>query len=40
MGEDESPPDRGYGWVIVAAVAANNAHHWGIVSVSVQPKRV
>jgi hypothetical protein len=28
------PPDGGYGWVVVAAIFWNNAHHWGLVSVS------
>src|SRR5699024_3731137 len=31
-----APSDGGYGWVIVLAIFWNNAHHWGILSVSQQ----
>lgn len=27
-------PDGGYGWVCVICIFLNNAHHWGIASVS------
>jgi hypothetical protein len=30
----DAPPDGGYGWVVVGAIFWNNAHHWGLVSVS------
>ncbi|RFU29296.1 hypothetical protein B7463_g7023, partial [Scytalidium lignicola] len=29
---EDTPPDGGYGWVCVACVFWNNAHHWGITS--------
>lgn len=32
-GDDDVPPDGGYGWVCVACVFWINAHTWGVNSV-------